>query len=91
MKPTQLYIDPRIRDNVFIPLVILMLLVSLLRASITKLMYAPDNPVLAKVGLSFRALKKTILEKGADFTKDEPGEVDLYKVLEEVKQDSRET
>lgn len=45
MKQT-LYIDPRIRDYVFIPLVILMVIVALLRYFITKLMYAPDNALL---------------------------------------------
>jgi hypothetical protein len=91
MKQT-LYIDPRIRDNVFIPLVLLMLLVSLLRYYITKLMYSPDNPVLHKVGLSIRTLKKTMLEKYADFTKDDPAEIDVSKLLEsEVKNDIRES
>jgi hypothetical protein len=92
MKQT-LFIDPRIRDNVFIPLVLLMILVSVLRYFITKLMYAPDSPLLAKVNLSIRTLKKTILEKQADFTKDEaPGtELDLPKILEEkIKPDIRE-
>jgi hypothetical protein len=44
MKQT-LYIDPRIRDYVFIPLVVLMLIVALLRYYITKLMYAVDSPL----------------------------------------------
>ena len=48
MKQT-LFIDPRIRDNVFIPLVLLMILVSVLRYFVTKIMYAPDSPLLSKV------------------------------------------
>ena len=60
-----------------------MLLVSILRFFITKIMYAPDNPVLNKVGLTFKALKKTIFEKQADFTKDETGEIDVTKVIED--------
>lgn len=71
MKQT-LYIDPRIRDNVFIPLVILMLIVALLRYYATKLMYSPDNPVLAKASMSIKSLKNTFFEKYADFTKEEP-------------------
>lgn len=69
MKQT-LYIDPRIRDNVFFPLIILMVLVSLLRFFVTKIMYSPDSPALQKVRMSHRTLKKTILEKYADFTND---------------------
>ena len=45
MKQT-LYIDPRIRDYVFFPLIILMLLVALLRYYVTKIMYQPDNALL---------------------------------------------
>jgi len=61
MKQT-LYIDPRIRDNVFIPLVVLMLIVGLLRYYITKLMNATDNPLLQKATVSLKALKHTMLE-----------------------------
>jgi hypothetical protein len=57
-----LFIDPRIRDNVFIPLVLLMILVSLLRYYVTKIMYAPDSPALQQVQLSHKTLKKTLLE-----------------------------
>lgn len=90
MKQT-LYIDPRIRDNVFIPLVLLMLIVSFLRYYITKLMYQPDNPVIHRVALSAKTLKKTIFEKLADFKKEDPPEVDVPKLLEtEVKNEFRE-
>ena len=87
-----LYIDPRIRDNVFIPLVLLMLLVSFLRYFITKLMYQPDNAVIQRVGLSSKALKYSFFEKLADFNKDDPGQIDVYKLLEsDVKSDFKET
>jgi hypothetical protein len=69
MKQT-LFIDPRIRDNVFVPLVILMVLVSLLRFFVTKLMYSPDSPALHQVSLSHKTLKKTVFEGQADFNKD---------------------
>jgi hypothetical protein len=67
-----LYIDPRIRDNVFIPLVVLMFIVALLRYYITKLMNAPDNSLLNKASISYKALKNTILENHADMIKDSP-------------------
>lgn len=68
MKQT-LYIDPRIRDNVFFPLIILMFIVGLLRFYITKLMNMPDNPLTKKISISHRVLKKTMFEKDADMTK----------------------
>ena len=77
----------------FIPLVLLMILVSILRYFVTKLMHSPDSALLGKVQISHRTLKKTILEKQADFTKDvSPGlELDLPKILEEkVKTDLKE-
>lgn len=90
MKQT-LYIDPRIRDYVFIPLVFLMFLVALLRFYITKLMISTDNPNLKKASISYRALKNTIIEKDADVTK-EPleGEFDLSKALDEIKEDIKD-
>ncbi len=89
MKQT-LYIDPRIRDYVFFPLIILMVIVALLRYYITKMMYAPDNLCLQPAVLSFRALKKTIFEKLADFTKDDPGEINVLQLLESVKSDVKD-
>lgn len=71
-----------------------MVIVSLLRFFITKIMYSPDSPALAKVQLSHRTLKKTIFEKQANFEKDDaPGlELDLPKLLEDgVKSNDRET
>lgn len=84
MKQT-LFIDPRIRDNVFIPLVLLMVLVSLLRFFVTKIMYSPDSPALQKVAMSHKTLKKTFYEKEANFSKDDaPGtDLDLPKALED--------
>lgn len=81
MKQT-LYIDPRIRDYVFFPLIILMIIVALLRYYITKLMYSTDNPLLQPAQLSFRALKQTIFEKLADFTKEDPGQVNVIQILD---------
>lgn len=69
MKQT-LYIDPRIRDNVFFPLIILMFIVGLLRFYITKIMNMPDNPLTKKASLSYNVLKGTMLERDADSAKD---------------------
>ena len=90
MKQT-LYLDPRIRDYVFVPLVVLMVIVALLRYYVTKIMYAPDNALLQPVAMSYRSLKKTIFEKLTDFTKDDPGEVNVLKLLEDVKSDFKDT
>jgi hypothetical protein len=78
---------------VFLPLILLMVIVSLLRFFVTKLMNSADSPLLQKAQLSIRTLKKTILEKEANFDKDEaPGlALDIPKVLEEgVKANDRE-
>ena len=90
MKQT-LYIDPRIRDNVFIPLVILMFIVALLRFYITKLMNAPDNPLLKKASIGYKVLKNTLLVRDADINREYPErEFDLNKALDEIKDDVRE-
>lgn len=60
-----------------------MIIVALLRYYITKLMYAPDNPLPHPAQLSFRALKKTVFEKLADFTKDDPGEINVLQILDQ--------
>ncbi len=64
-----LYIDPRIRDYVFIPLVVLMFIVAMLRYYITKLMYGGDNPALQPAHVSYKVLKGTMLEGYADHGK----------------------
>jgi hypothetical protein len=89
MKQT-LYIDPRIRDYVFFPLIILMVIVALCRFYITKIMYQPDNPVLHQANMSFKALKKTVFEKLANFTLDEPTDFDVYKALDSIKSDVKD-
>ena len=70
-----------------------MVIVSLLRFFVTKLMYSPDSPALAKVAISHKTLKKTLFESQADFTKDEaPGlDLDVPKALEDgIKSDAKE-
>lgn len=70
-----------------------MVIVTILRFFITKLMYSPDSPALQKVQLSHKTLKKTLMEKEANFEKDEaPGtELDIPTTLEEkTKQGEKE-
>lgn len=54
------------------------------------MMYSPDNPILQPASMSFKALKKTIFEKLADFTKDEPGEINVLQLLESVKSETKD-
>ena len=62
-----------------------MVIVALLRYYVTKIMYSSDNQVLQPANMSFKALKKTIFEKLADFTKEDPGEINILQVLDSVK------
>jgi hypothetical protein len=77
---------------VFIPLVVLMLIVALLRYYVTKIMYAPDNPTLNKASMSISSLKNTFFEKFADFSKEDPAtQFDVIKAIEEeVKSDVKD-
>lgn len=87
MKQT-LYIDPRIRDNVFFPLIILMFIVGVLRFYITKIMGFPDNPLLKKVSMSHKVLKNTLFINDADINKEKPQEeFELDKALDSIKED----
>jgi hypothetical protein len=40
--------------------------------------------------MSFKALKKTIFEKLADFTKEDPGEINILQILDTVKSDTKD-
>jgi len=59
-------LDPRIRDYVFIPLVIMMVGVQLLRITAMRYMNAPDNKLLKPAKTSYRTLQGTYFEKDAD-------------------------
>ena len=75
----------------FFPLVILMLIVALLRFYVTKLMNAPDNPLLKKANLSYKTLKNTLFEKDADLSKeDAPGRIDVDRALATIKDDVKD-
>jgi len=64
-----LFLDPRIRDYVFVPMVVLMFLVNYLRFYMTKIMNKQSNPLLEKPSISFKTLRGTMLEHKADLNK----------------------
>lgn len=69
MSSNSLFIDPKIRDNVFLPMVALMLLVNYLRYYMTKVMNSKSNPLLDKASISYKNLRGTMLEHKADSSK----------------------
>lgn len=62
----QIYLDARIRDYVFIPLVILMIGVQLLRITAMRYMNAPSNKLLNPAKVAYSSLQGTYFEKDAD-------------------------
>lgn len=86
-----LFIDPRIRDNVFLPMILLMFLVTYLRFYMTKVLNAPSNPMTEKASISFRNLRGTMLEHKADANKQDrsDAEVDLNACLGKIKADNK--
>ena len=85
MKST-LYIDPRIRDMVFIPLLMLMFIVAIIRYYVTKLMYAPESPQLEKAKISHECLKGTLLQNDADFQKTKPDDdFEISEIIKKIK------
>ena len=87
-----LFLDPRIRDNVFLPIIALMTIVTLLRFFITKLMNTPDNPLLHPASVSYNSLKNTIFERYADLRKEPPPEeeFDIKKAFKGIKDDIKD-
>ena len=85
----QLLIDPRIRDNVMLPMVLLMFLVNYIRFCMTKILNSQSNSLLDKASLSYKTLRGTILEIKADTSKERSGEdeVDLNACLAKIKPD----
>lgn len=80
----QIYLDSRIRDYVFIPLVILMVGVQLLRITAMRYLNAPSNKLLNPARVSYRTLQGTYFEKDADMQRELPDEpIDVKKCLEE--------
>lgn len=80
----QIYLDSRIRDYVFIPLIILMVGVQLLRITAMRYLNAPSNKLLNPARVSYRTLQGTYFEKDADMQRELPDEpIDVKKCLEE--------
>ena len=85
-----LFIDPRIRDNVFLPMVALMFLVNYFRFYMTVVLNSSSNPLLESANLSYKTLRDTILQHKADMNKepkDEDDEVDINKSISKIKDD----
>ena len=82
-----LFIDPRIRDNVFLPMVLLMFLINYLRFYMTKVLNSQSHPLTEAASISHRNLRDTILESKADPNKIQKDdvEVDLNLCLGKVK------
>ena len=80
----KIFIDPRIRDYVFLPLVFLMFNLQVLRLMAMRYMNEPKNKLLQQAKLSYATLFGTIFEKDADKERRMPEEpVDIVKMLEE--------
>jgi ER membrane protein complex subunit 3 len=89
----QLFLDPRIRDYVFVPLVFLMLTLQTLRITAMRWMNEPKNKLVEKANLSYNALFGTLFEKDADKERRLPEEqMDIIKMIEDSADvDRRET
>jgi hypothetical protein len=87
-----LFFDPKIRDYVFLPMVVLMFFVNYLRFYLTKLLNSNSNPLLQKASISYRTLRNTMLENRADENKEAKGEdeeVDLNSCVAKIKDDMK--
>lgn len=92
MASNALFFDPKIRDYVFLPMIVLMFFVNYLRFYLTKLLNSNSNPLLGKASLSYRTLRNTMLENRADEAKEVKGEdeeVDLDACLKKIKDDMK--
>ena len=80
----QLFLDPRIRDYVFVPLVFLMFTLQILRIMAMRFMNEPKNKMLEKAHVAYASLFGTLFEKDADRERRLPeGQIDVLKVIEE--------
>ena len=70
----QIYLDSRIRDYVFIPLIILMVGVQLLRITAMRYLNAPSNKLLNPAKLAYQTLHGTHFEKDADMQRELPAD-----------------
>ena len=80
----QIYLDPRIRDYVFVPLVFLMFGMQMIRIMAMRYMNEPKNKLLEQASLSYKTLFGTIFEKDANDKRNLPDEpIDINKCIEE--------
>ena len=86
-----MFIDPLIRDNVFLPMVVLMLLITYLRFYMTKVLNSQSSPLLESARISFKNLRGTLLEHKADSSKQtsDEQEVDLNACLQKIKPEKK--
>lgn len=92
MPGNALFFDPKIRDYVFLPMVILMFFVNYLRFYLTKLLNSNSNALLNPASISYRTLRNTMLENRADENKEakaEDEEVDLNSCVAKIKDDMK--
>ena len=94
MAQQALLIDPRIRDNVFLPMVALMFLVVYARFYLTKVLNRPSNPLLEKPCVSYKSLRGTLMQHKADTEKSkcinaESEAIDLMACFKKIKDDSK--
>lgn len=85
MVHAQIYMDPRIRDYVFIPLVVLMMGMQLIRITGMRYMNEPRNNLLTPLSVCFSTLVGTMFEVDADQAKKRQAEdtIDITKTLTE--------
>ena len=89
----QLFLDPRIRDYVFVPLVLLMFSMQMLRIMAMRWMNEPKNKLLNPAKLAYATLFGTIFERDADRERQLPdAQVDVCKLIESgTEMDHRES
>lgn len=79
-----IFIDPRIRDYVFVPLVFLMFTLQILRIMAMRYMNEPKNKMLERAHVAYASLFGTLFEKDADRERRLPeGQMDVCKIIEE--------
>ena len=88
---TTLFLDPRIRDYVFIPLIFLMFSLQLVRIHAFRYMNEPKNFLTEKAKVSYATLRHTMLEDDADMEAEPPEEqIDVNKKLDEIPNEHKE-
>lgn len=88
---SQIYLDPRIRDYVFIPLVFLMFAMQLTRIRAFQYMNETKNFLLDQARISDTTLRETIIEADFHEAVEAPEEsVDVQKKLDEIDANHKE-